>query len=223
MITTSCPAAAALTTVVTPKCSEDVGQIQKLWFSRLVDDDNAEISIPAGDSDSGSILTLASVQTLLTATDSTKLIVTPYIEAPTMEAGEARTSGGGNDSLNGIETIVGVNPTTFTAEIRSQKQSVIKQLKELMGESKAHNLGVYFINENAQICGRDVSTTTGSTTTKKIAPIPVWNLFVGDKVVGGLEAPDHNTISFSMAPNWSDDFVILTPAYNALTEVIVSD
>lgn len=222
MITTSCPAAAALTTITTPKCSEDVGQIQKLWFSRLTDDKNAAIAISAG-SETGSILKLASVQALLTAKDSTKLVVTPYVEAPTMEAGEARTSGGGNDSLNGIETIVGANPTTFTAEIRSQKQSVIKQIKELMGESKAHNLGAFFINENAQICGLDASTSSDSSTVKKIAPIPVWNLFVGDKVVGGLEAPDHNTISFSLAPNWSDDFVILTPEYNALTEVVVTE
>lgn len=222
MITTSCPAAAALTTITTPKCSEDVGQIQKLWFCRLTDDKNAAIAISAG-SETGSILKLASVQALLTAKDSTKLVVTPYVEAPTMEAGEARTSGGGNDSLNGIETIVGANPTTFTAEIRSQKQSVIKQIKELMGESKAHNLGVFFINENAQICGLDASASSDSGTAKKIAPIPVWNLFVGDKVVGGLEAPDHNTISFSLAPNWSDDFVILTPEYNALTEVVVTE
>ena len=165
---------------------------------------------------------LADMQTLLAATDSTKIVVSPYVESPAVEAGDARTSGGGNDSLNGIETLVGTNPTTFTAQIRSQKQSVIKQMKDLMGESKAHNLGVYLINENGQIAGLDAvleyggSGSPGST----ICPIPAELLFVGDKAFGGFEAPDSNTLSWSFRPNYSDNLFIVKPTnYNPLTDL----
>ena len=222
MITTSCPAAASLTSILQARCAEDFGQIQKVIFQRLWNNTvhNACFLGTGSSASVPSINTLSDMQALLAATDSTKIVVSPYVESPTVEAGDARTSGGGNDSLNGIETLVGTNPTTFTAQIRSQKQSVIKQMKALMGESKAHNLGVYLINENGQIAGIDANAEYGveGTTGDRIAPIPVELMFVGDKAIGGFEAPDSNTLSWSFKPNWSDNFMVVKPTgYNPLT------
>ena len=224
MITSQCPAAAALTTITQAKCAEDFGQIQKLIFQRLTNASGVNTCYAKASGASGDLpdlYQLSSAQALLTAVDSTKIVVTPYIEAPTSEAGDARTSGGGNDSLNGIETLVGANPSTFSAQIRSQKQSVIKAIKALMGEAKAHNLGVYLINENGQIGGLDAYYEYGSTAAAaaatRIAPIPVELLFVGDKAFGGFEAPDSNAISWSFKPQWSDNFFVFKPAYNPLT------
>lgn len=222
MITTSCPAAASLTSILQARCAEDFGQIQKVIFQRLWNNTvhNACFLGTGSSASVPSINTLSDMQALLTATDSTKIVVSPYVESPAVEAGDARTSGGGNDSLNGIETLVGTNPTTFTAQIRSQKQSTIKQMKALMGESKAHNLGVYLINENGQIAGIDANAEYGveGTSGDRIAPIPVELMFVGDKAIGGFEAPDSNTLSWSFKPNWSDNFMVVKPTgYNPLT------
>ncbi len=225
MITTQCPAAAQLTTIAQQKCAEDFGQIQKLIFQRLRTDSNEPNGFAATSGSATSvhldINVLSGVQTLLSVTTSQKIVVTPYIEAPTSEAGDARTSGGGNDSLNGIETLVGANPSTFSAQIRSQKQSVIKNIKALMGEAKAHNLGVYLVNENGQIGGINGVAEYGETGCD-VAPIPVELLFVGDKTFGGFEAPDSNTISWSFRPQWSDNFVVVKPSgYNPLTALDV--
>lgn len=224
MITTSCPAAASLTSILQARCAEDFGQIQKVIFQRLSGPGVTHNILTTATSSGGgsSIMLLADMQTLLAATDSTKIVVSPYVESPAVEAGDARTSGGGNDSLNGIETLVGTNPTTFTAQIRSQKQSVIKQMKALMGESKAHNLGVYLINENGQIAGLDAVLEYGGSGSpgSAICPIPAELLFVGDKAFGGFEAPDSNTLSWSFRPNYSDNLFIVKPTnYNPLTDL----
>lgn len=221
MITTSCPAAAALTTITQAKCAEDFGQIQKLIFQRL-NISGTGLNVISTEA-TGGIHTLSFMQGLLTATGDTKIVVTPYVEAPSVEAGDARTSGGGNDSLNGIETLVGTNPSTFSGQIRSQKQAVIKAIKALMGESKAHNLGVYLVNENGQIAGLDASAEYGGDTmANTIAPIPVENLFISDKVFGGFEAPDYNNITWSFKPNYSDNLLIVKPTgYNPLTALDV--
>lgn len=214
MITTQCPAAASLPTITLPKCTEDFGQIQKVVFQRLYNNNGQRNVLPSSGTEG--ILKLSVMQAYLTNNDSTKIVVSPYIEAPTTEAGDARTSGGGNDSLNGIETIVGTNPTTFNGVIRSQSQAVIKAMKLLMGEAKAHNLGVYLVNENGQYGCIDTSTILTGT----VGAIPVENLFIGDKSFGGLEAPDENAISWSFRPNYSDDFKVVTPNYNPLTDLI---
>ena len=210
MLTCSCPAAAALTSIDAVNCAQNFGQIQKLAFQRLRDADGSRNSF----TDIASILYLASWTKCLTAYDATKIVVTPYINNPTTEAGEARTVGGGNESLGGIETIIGSNPTTFTAVLNGMPQNVIKQLKTLMCEAQGNNLGVYLFNEAGQIaCIQDESGNS--------YPIPIRSLFVGDKNFGGFEGLDTNALSFSFPPNYSDDMVIVTPSdFNPLTDLV---
>jgi hypothetical protein len=43
----------------------------------------------------------------MSAADSTKIVISPYIQAPNVEAGAARTFGGGNETLGGVEQIIG--------------------------------------------------------------------------------------------------------------------
>ena len=50
-------------------------------------------------------------------------------------------------------------------------------------------------------------------------PIQIRSLFIGDKTLGGLEAPDSNAIQWSFLPNWSDDLAIVVPAFNPLTDL----
>ena len=77
---------------------------------------------------------------LTAALDGTKIVVSPYIEAPTNEAGAAITFGGGNETLGGQQRIIGREPSTFSAVIREQGQDVAKALKMLQCEAAAGNL-----------------------------------------------------------------------------------
>lgn len=192
------------------KCAESFGQIQKVAFQRLFNDDGNKNSFATAKG----IEKLASWTPLLIATDSTKIVTSPYIEAPTNEAGAARTFGGGNETLGGVEQIIGREPNPFTGMIRRTPQNVIKALKELQCESWADNLGVYLFDENGNI-----EALQDETTATTYYPIPIRSLFIGDKTHGGLEAPDSNAIQWVFLPNYSDNLAIISPEFNPLTDL----
>lgn len=211
MITCKCPANAAITTIPAVSCTETFGQIQKIAFQRLY----ASAGTPNSFTSAAAITKLASWTALKSANDSTKVVVSPFINAPTQEAGAPRTFGGGNESLNGIEEIIGREPSAFTASLRRIPQNVIAIMKELECEAAANNLGVFLFDEAGRIealVDKSVATT--------YYPIPVQSLFVGDKTHGGLEAPDSNALQFSFLPNYSDQLRIVVPEdFNPLTDL----
>jgi len=207
-----CPRGAALGDIDTVLCFESFGQIQKVAFQRLYKDNGDKNKFVTATP----ITTLASWTALLTAADSTKVVVSPYIQAPTNEAGAARTFGGGNETLGGIEEIIGREPTPFTGALRRIPQDVIKQLKALQCETTGDGLGIYLFDENGQIEAIGDETTPGT-----YYPIPIRSLFIGDKSHGGLEAPDSNAIQWTFMPNYSDDLKIVKPSFNPLTDLKV--
>lgn len=192
-------------------CPESFGQIQKVAFQRLYKSTGEKNSFKT---DAG-IEKKASWTPLLSADDDTKIVISPYIQAPTAEAGAARTFGGGNETLGGFEDIVGREPTPFTGVMRKLPQKIIKALKELQCESWGDNLGVYLFDENGAIGAiQDAKTATTH------YPIPIRSLFIGDKTLGGYEAPDSNNIQWAFLPNWSDDLAIIVPEdFNPLTDL----
>ena len=192
-------------------CPESFGQIQKVAFQRLYKSTGEKNSFKT---DAG-IEKKASWTPLLSADDDTKIVISPYIQAPTAEAGAARTFGGGNETLGGVEEIVGREPTPFTGVMRKLPQKIIKALKELQCESWGDNLGVYLFDENGAIGAiQDAKTATTH------YPIPIRSLFIGDKTLGGYEAPDGNNIQWAFLPNWSDDLAIIAPEdFNPLTDL----
>lgn len=192
-------------------CPESFGQIQKVAFQRLYKSTGEKNSFKT---DVG-IEKKTSWTLLLSADDDTKIVISPYIQAPTAEAGAARTFGGGNETLGGVEEIVGREPTPFTGVMRKLPQKIIKALKELQCESWGDNLGVYLFDENGAIGAiQDAKTATTH------YPIPIRSLFIGDKTLGGYEAPDSNNIQWVFLPNWSDDLAIIAPEdFNPLTDL----
>lgn len=206
-----CPAAAALPNIPNFTCAESFGQIQKVAFQRLYKSTGGKKSFTTD----AKIGKLASWSPLLAAEDDTKVVVSPYIQAPTAEAGAPRTFGGGNETLGGIEEIIGREPTPFTGVLRKMPQSIIKALKELQCESDSQNLGIFLFDENGAIGAlQDPDTAT------TYYPIPIRSLFIGDKTLGGFEAPDSNAIQWSFLPNWSDDLAIVVPDdFNPLTDL----
>lgn len=205
----NCPAGAALSNVPISECPESFGQVQKVIFQRIFSTGSTKNSFVAASADPK---LKASWTPLLAATDGTKVVQSPYIQAPTTEAGAAKTYGGGNETLGGIEIIIGREPTSFTGNILRSTQDTIAALKTFACET----VGVYLVDE----FGRIGALVDSRTTPTKYFPIPIRGLFVGDKSLGGLEAPDMNVISWKFFPNWSDNLVILTPTdFNALTDL----
>ena len=211
----SCPAATALTTIPAAGCPETFGQIQKVAFQRLKKADGTLNSFTTGSSTG--IDKKAAWTSKMALTDGGKIVVSPYIQAPTVEPGDPITFGGGNDTLGGLEIVVGRNPTPFTGVIRSVSQSVIKAMKALQCEAQGDNLGVFLFDDNGNIAAIADGTTEGT-----YYPIPIRSLFISDKGFGGLEAPDSNNIQWTFLPNYSDDlkFIIPEAGFNPLTDLV---
>ena len=214
MITCACPANESIPLLGSfTVCPENFGQIQKVAFQRLKNDDGTTNSFPTNGT--GDIKMLASWTPLLTKNGSERVSVSCYIQAPTEDGGDAITFGGGNDTLGGVELIVGRNPVNFSGVIRSMSQREIELMKRLQCEVQAGNIGVYLFDENGNIecVKRDTEQTA--------YPIPIRSLFVGDKIHGGYDTPDSNVISWSYMPNYSDDITIIKPNFNPLTDLSI--
>lgn len=207
-----CPAAAALTTIPNVQCAENFGQIQKVAFQRLRKADGTRNSFTS----TADIKLKASWTALLAAADGSKIVVSPYINAPADSGGDARMSSGGNDDLGGIAEVLGGNPVQFDGQIRAVPQSVIKVMKELQCEANAGNLGVFLFDENGNI--QAVQDQTSATT---FYPIPIRALFVGSLIHGNFDAKDSNAISWQYQDNYSDDLAIVKPTdFNPLTDLV---
>lgn len=210
-ILTPCPATTALTAIIVNGCKEDIGQVQRVMFQRIYKADGTLNTITIASEDP----TLKATWTALTAAaDSTKVVVSPIIENPEFEAGEARTYGGGNETVGGEEIILGREHTGFKGRINRAPQSQIKSLKSLMVES----IGVFLIDEH----GRIIMQNDGKGTPIDYLPIPIQTFFVSDKNPGGRDAPDYNMLSFKLKPNWSDNLQIVTPAFDAYAELLIT-
>lgn len=206
-----CPLAASLPSVPLSDCPESFGQIQKVIFQRIESATGVKNEFPT--TGGKEITKKASWTPLLTASDGTKVVPSPYITNPTTEPGAARTYGGGNETLGGIEINIGREPTTFTGTLLQEHSETIKALKQLQCEGA---LGVYLIDENGEI-GALADDPADPT---KYRPIPIYGLFIGDRTLGGLEAPDSNSIEWKFVPNWSDNLVRVKPEdFNALTDL----
>lgn len=203
-----CPAGAHLADLDIVECKESLGQIQKVIIQRVYSSAGEKNVIEAAD-----FKAKEQMAALAAAADGTKIIISPYIQNPTTEPGAARVFGGGNQTLGGIEIVIGREPTTFSGIIYQESQATIKTMKDYSCE----NIGVYLIDENGNIGA--LTEDDGVS----YMPIPVGKFFVGDKKLGGFEEPDSNTIEWNFFPNWSDNLVIIKASemnYNPLTDLV---
>jgi hypothetical protein len=209
-----CPLPVEIPDITASTCFEDFGQIQKVSFQRQFSAPGTKNAFTA--TGVGDIKLKASWDTFLSAADSTKVQVTPEVETPNIEAGSARTVGGGNATLGGITKNIGKEPTSVSFMLKAYKQVIIKDLKKYMQETA---LGVFLFNEHGQIgCIADDPVTP---TAFYPIPIPPRTFFVGDKNVPGLEEEDNNAMSWQYYADWSDNFVVVTPTdFNPLTDLV---
>lgn len=210
----TCPPAVEVPDISTATCLEDFGQTQKSAFQRVFASAGVKNEFTA--TGVGDIKLLASWDTFLAAADSTKVQVSPDIENPVSEPGAARTVGGGNATIGGITKNRGSDPTTQTYALNAYQQKIIKELKDYQDEL---GLGVFLFNEYGQIgcIVDDIDTPVA------YYPIPIakQTFFVSDKKLGGLDEEDMNVMSWQFLPNWSDNFVVVTPTdFNPLTDLV---
>ncbi len=210
-ITCQCPAATAIPDVPNMGCAQSFGQIQKVAFTRLRGATGTLNGFIVNES-KGQIEKLESWETKLSATDGTKIVVSPFLYSPLDSGGDVRMTGGGNDDLGGIPDVLGANPVQFAANMRSIPQAIAKALKQLECEANAGNLGVFLFDENGNI-----EAIQDETTTTTYYPIPIRALFIGDKIHGNYDAKDSNPISWYYAENYSDNLTIVKPEFNPLT------
>ena len=180
-------------------CGIRYGQVQKIAFTRIGN---------LFSNSSNPITDLASWTAFLSAEDSTKIVVTPYVEAPTMEGGDEKTFGGGNTTLDGIIMVLGSQPIRMSFALRNYPQAIISALKVL---TKIKDLGVFLFNDNGGI----ICLQEGGT----YLPIPIRALFVGDLILSGRTQPDRNTMKFSFKSNYSDKLVVVKPNFSPVNDL----
>lgn len=180
-------------------CGIRYGQVQKVAFTRVGN---------LFSNSSNPITDLASWTAFLSAEDSTKIVVTPYVEAPTMEGGDEKTFGGGNTTLDGIIMVLGSQPIRMSFALRNYPQTIISALKVL---TKIKDLGVFLFNDNGGI----ICLQEGGT----YLPIPIRALFVGDLILSGRTQPDRNTMKFSFKSNYSDKLVVVKPNFSPVNDL----
>lgn len=204
-----CPNPTALEDTPVATCFEDFGQVVRLIGQRVFSTGTTKntIAVPVGNPD-----LLATWTALKAAVDGTKIALSPIFGDPNHEAGEIREFGSGNQVPGGIPIAKGFDPSTFTAQIYRQPQNVIKSIKKWACEP---NMGVWLVNQAGDIGG--ISDDSDNPTT--IYPIPIHSFSVGDKVLGGWENVDMNTLRFLFPEGWSDNFYHLKPAFNATTDL----
>lgn len=206
-----CPRSEALQDIPKADCPVNIGQIQKIVFSRLRDDAGALNSVSSLAASVGLPLWMAR----MTATDSTKIVVTPLINEPESEPGDAVMTSGGNADVGGIPSVLGSNATTFNCRLQKVPFEVGTAMKQFMCEE----LGVYLITMAGKILGLRSPSVTGDG--ERLRPIPIQAFFASDLGMGNFDTPSSYNISWSFPPNWSDDLVIVEPNFNPLTDLFV--
>lgn len=190
-----CPLPSAITSIPTYNCPIIWGQIQKLAFRRIK-------SAAALTTTSAGVK--ATFTPLLTATDDTKVIVTPYLLNLVIPNTEALTEGGNdNTTINGVSKLKGLGATKVTAELHNAPSDVAKALKGLTAESSVQpgvsNLEVILLTET-NVIGKKVGAS-GFTGFK------LFNFVITDVGSEGYGKDNVYKVQFELAGGWSEDHV----------------
>lgn len=196
----ACPLASEPGDIAQLTCVEDFGQIQKAILQRTYSTGTTLNVIDIADAP-----TLAAWQALQGATNGTKAVWTNALGDPQGTPGAAITFGSGNQVPNGAPIVRGSEPTAMSFVMYSWTQAIVAQLKAW----KCEEASIFLVNQDGQIgCLAD---NLSSPSTVRGIPIIKNTMHVGDKQFGGHGEPDRNAFQFSLKPNWSDKFYVVTP------------
>lgn len=209
MILSECPVGAQIgdISIPSPLCVFNAGQIRKVIVQRKYSSGTTRNSLTYANA-----ALLANWQTLLSATDSTKVQVSIELANPTMEPGDIKTYGSGNEVPGGVPIIVGEDISVFNAEFLGASPQSIKSMRDWHGE----DLAIWFINEHGQILADSDDGSNPAT----VYGVDAVGFFVGSRNFGGLDVPDKNSLRITLDANWDANLVRITPSnFNALTDL----
>lgn len=196
----ACPVSAEPSDVDQLSCLEDFGQIQKVILQRRFSTGTTLNQIAfAG------VTLEATWQALVDATDSTKVVWSNELGDPQSTPGEPLLFGSGNQVPNGAPQVVGEGFSQMAFVMYSYTQAIVKQMKNWGCELAS----VFFVNSAGQIAGH--IDDPAAPANFRGFPIQKKTMFVGSKKFGGYGNPDSNVFQFSLPPNWSDNFYVVTP------------
>ena len=199
MANCKCPKATTLTDIPTQDCDVDLEQLQKFGFQRegfVFDNTLVKPEVPMDITKKADWLLLKS------ATDDTKVVFTPLIGGdPIITAGEPILNGGGdNSTLNGVEELLGTNPSTFTGLFKSLSSEV----KTAMEDLSCEKLVVFPINQNGKIIANKIAegVYTG---------FPIQGFHISDRNNNGFGTKDTFAVRFTLPARWDRNLVLLDP------------
>ena len=202
----NCPLPTALSDIPNQTCPVNMGQIQRVFITRA-----SSSALPMTIATEDQTLQ-ATWNVLFNAVNDDKVIKTPLIGGnPQIVGGNAITQGGNdNSTLNGEVEVTGTESSVFSADFKDLSPAIERAMKDL----KCESLKVFFVNDAGEIMG--VENELGTTFDGFV--VNGKSFFLTDRNNNGFGQKDINTLSFNLAPGYSDFLKKVVPTdFNALT------
>lgn len=205
----NCPLPAYLVTIPNQNCPENLGQIQKFIFQRTSASWVFETS---------TFIDLAAWTPLITAVDSTKVVITPFLDSVVIPPTEAITFGGNdNSTINGRKLNVAGAPTTASGEARGISAEIQAALQALSLEGES-SLCMFGINQFNQLIGRDLYPGHPG---ERVGGIPIFSYFCGDAGNEGFAKDDKTKMTFQLDYQWRNNLYVKKPTnWLPLTSIV---
>lgn len=202
-----CPKPVALTAIPVSGCPVKFDQFIRMAFQRAQPKATPPFVVATTD-----ITELASWTPLIAAADDEKIVVSPFFAGMEIPQSEEQVEGGNdNSTINGIEVYKGEGFVKVTGQMKGLSKEQYNALRKLSAESVASlgtaALTVYLFNRFGQI----VSLADQG--------IPVFNFRISSVGSAGFNAENVYNFSFSLAPEWDANVVMVKPEFDPLTEL----
>lgn len=203
----ACPAPTAIASIPATDCPVRWDQIQKILLRRI----NGREALSTTN-----ILLSATITPLLTETDDTKLIVSPFISNLVIPTTEALKEGGNdNTTINGVPILRGLGFAAATGQIKNISAATAAAIRAITPETAVQpgqtDIEVMFVNKDGKVIAQNPSSTL-------VTGFPIYNLVLTDVGSEGFGKDNVHNLSFDLAPGWSEKHAMYTPTdYNALT------
>jgi len=151
----------------------------------------------------------------LSATNGTKVVQTPFMVSPNIEPGKPVSSGSGNDALSGAASIIGEDPSVFTAKFENLNQLSYNALRTF---NAGVQISIAFVDEHGHL----FMNTDDMDNPTVYYPLPVCKktFFVGSRKGGQFNVNDVNEITFMLFPGWDEKLVRIVPEdFDALSDL----
>lgn len=197
----TCPQPTALASAPNPTCPVRFDQIQKMGIRRI----SGATALTTA-----TVLLAATITPLLSATDNTKLLISPWLSNFIIPNSEPLKEGGNdNTTINGIPKLNGFGFVNVTFQLKNVESTTADAMRALASESAnsvagTTNLEGFFFTKDGRIVGDNPSSTA-------FKGFKLYNFAVSDAGSEGLNKDNNFNCSFDLEPLWSKTFKVLTP------------